>query len=280
MEERQKNLLANLELDIHELAYLVEALGEKPDRKLKDVVQRNILRIREQLDMLYNQIDPIVTDLPDEQAAVECSQTTGLSTSCVEVNEPAPALPEQEGVEEEITGVLPDEIPQEGLDRKLEEEAPADVSYGQELHNQPQEEENNPEQEELEEPENSSQDRTEFFKQGQEEEQQAPELPVSTLKEQIKAYWLQKYFTEEKRSGIPLKQLISLSDSFYFSRICFRGETQELFRLLDKIEKTAFPDEAMEDYIQSLTLEEGDEEQYQAAIELGARIYSWFRDKE
>ncbi|MCE8597538.1 hypothetical protein K0F38_22115 [Bacteroides fragilis] len=50
-------LLNDIELDIQELKYLMEAVSRKPDSALREVAKRNIVQMRGRLDILLEQLD-------------------------------------------------------------------------------------------------------------------------------------------------------------------------------------------------------------------------------
>lgn len=67
-------VLNDIELDIQELKYLIEAISAKPDSALRNVARRNILQMRDRLDVLLQVLN-------EEQTGIEVIQS-------VEVSEP------------------------------------------------------------------------------------------------------------------------------------------------------------------------------------------------
>ena len=52
-------VLVDLELDIQELKYLMEAFAREPNGALREVLRRNILRARNQLEQMLSELDSI-----------------------------------------------------------------------------------------------------------------------------------------------------------------------------------------------------------------------------
>lgn len=76
-------LLTNIELDIQELKYLMEAFEREPNGTLREVLKRNILQMRDRLDQMLTELDtvqkpveeeiiqPILTEEEVEEAVLE-----------------------------------------------------------------------------------------------------------------------------------------------------------------------------------------------------------------
>ncbi|WP_291582657.1 hypothetical protein [Bacteroides sp.] len=76
-------LLTNIELDIQELKYLMEAFEREPNGTLREVLKRNILQMRDRLDQMLTELDtvqkpveeeiiqPILTEKEVEEAVLE-----------------------------------------------------------------------------------------------------------------------------------------------------------------------------------------------------------------
>lgn len=52
-------LLTNIELDIQELKYLMEAFEREPNGTLREVLKRNILQMRDRLDQMLTELDTV-----------------------------------------------------------------------------------------------------------------------------------------------------------------------------------------------------------------------------
>lgn len=52
-------LLTNIELDIQELKYLMEAFEREPNGTLREVLKRNILQMRDRLDQVLTELDTV-----------------------------------------------------------------------------------------------------------------------------------------------------------------------------------------------------------------------------
>ena len=50
-------LLTNIELDIQELKYLMDAFSREPNAALREVLKRSILQMRARLDQLLLELD-------------------------------------------------------------------------------------------------------------------------------------------------------------------------------------------------------------------------------
>ena len=76
-------LLTNIELDIQELKYLMEAFERESNGTLREVLKRNILQMRDRLDQMLTELDtvqkpveeeiiqPILTEKEVEEAVLE-----------------------------------------------------------------------------------------------------------------------------------------------------------------------------------------------------------------
>lgn len=65
-------LLNDIELDIQELKYLIEAISAKSDSALRNVARRNILQMRNRLDVLLGLLE-------EEQTGIEITQPIEVS---------------------------------------------------------------------------------------------------------------------------------------------------------------------------------------------------------
>ena len=59
-------LLTNIELDIQELKYLMEAFEREPNGTLRDVLKRNILQMRDRLDQMLTELDTVQKPVEEE----------------------------------------------------------------------------------------------------------------------------------------------------------------------------------------------------------------------
>ncbi|MCD8165013.1 MAG: hypothetical protein LUE93_02070 [Bacteroides sp.] len=112
-----RSLLSDIELDIHELRFLLNAVTENPDLTLQNVAKRNILQMRERLDRLYEELDNLI---PIEEPAEDPIQETEVEDI---------SAPEEEIVcewKEEIPVILP-------VEEKTTEESPEVVTETPEI---------------------------------------------------------------------------------------------------------------------------------------------------
>ena len=110
-------LLNDIELDIQELKYLMEAVSRKPDSALREVAKRNIVQMRGRLDILLEQLDRgalpenelpdrIINPMPEPvSAAAEAAAAAEIVVGTPEKDEEpvivpeAPEMPESEQLE-------------------------------------------------------------------------------------------------------------------------------------------------------------------------------------
>ena len=59
-------LLTNIELDIQELKYLMEAFEREPNGTLREVLKRNILQMRDRLDQMLTELDTVQKPVEEE----------------------------------------------------------------------------------------------------------------------------------------------------------------------------------------------------------------------
>ena len=93
----KQSLLTDIELDVQELRYLIDALSKEHNGALCDIAKRNILQMRSRLDILYEE----------------------LSLS----SEPAPVIKPQEQVEDKKLQIVVEPVfPKENVIEKPKEE--------------------------------------------------------------------------------------------------------------------------------------------------------------
>ncbi|MFR8835611.1 hypothetical protein [Bacteroides nordii] len=59
-------LLTNIELDIQELKYLMEAFEREPNGTLREVLKRNVLQMRDRLDQMLTELDTVQKPVEEE----------------------------------------------------------------------------------------------------------------------------------------------------------------------------------------------------------------------
>lgn len=70
-------LLNDIELDIQELKYLMEAVSHKSNPALREVAKRNIMQMRDRLDVLLEQLDREVT--PESELSEAIAETVQMA---------------------------------------------------------------------------------------------------------------------------------------------------------------------------------------------------------
>lgn len=91
-----QTLLTDIELDIHELKCLMQAISGSSDPTLRIVARRNILQMRGRLDALLEQLDQAVPDapmaVPSSEDAPPASPAAVSPSASVPRPEPAPVI--------------------------------------------------------------------------------------------------------------------------------------------------------------------------------------------
>lgn len=79
-----QTLLTNIELDIQELKYLMEAFEREPNGTLREVLKRNILQMRVRLDQMLIELDIMQKPVEEEMVKSTLMETKVEETSFVE----------------------------------------------------------------------------------------------------------------------------------------------------------------------------------------------------
>ena len=85
-------LLTNIELDIQELKYLMDAFSREPNAALREVLKRNILQMRARLDQLLLELDAV--QKPFEEKIVPVQLEVRMPEKQVPVDVEEEVLPE------------------------------------------------------------------------------------------------------------------------------------------------------------------------------------------
>ena len=160
-------LLTNIELDIQELKYLMDAFSREPNAALREVLKRSILQMRARLDQLLLDLD--AAQIPLEERGQK---------------------PLEEGIQKPLG---------EGVQMSLTEQVqtPLDEKVQKPL----AETEQKPLEEKLQ------------------------KLSVSSA----------PILGERIRPAMDLRRSISLNDSFHFSRELFKGDNEQMNRVIEQI---------------------------------------------
>lgn len=68
----KQTLLADIELDVHELKYLMDSFSKEPTQTLSELLKRNILRTQERLEQLSQEVDAVHVEPLSYPKTEEC----------------------------------------------------------------------------------------------------------------------------------------------------------------------------------------------------------------
>lgn len=197
----KQKLLTDIELDVHELKFLMDTFSKEPTQTLSELLKRSILRMQDRLEQLSEEIEAVpVEDSPSPVAEVETE---------------VPIVEEQAPVIEEIEyPVIEEPTVEENETTLVEEDEPVIVQEPQIV----------AEEVVVEEP---------VIGEGVEENETEVELKddESLLIEEPKAAVL----GESIKMAAGLRHSISLNDSFRFSREIFGGDSELMNRVIEQI---------------------------------------------
>lgn len=184
-------LLTNIELDIQELKYLMDAFSREPNAALREVLKRSILQMRARLDQLLLDLD--AAQIPLEERGQK---------------------PLEEGIQKPLG---------EGVQQPLTEEAQQPLT---EKKQQPLEE-------------RVQMSLTEQVQTPLDEKVQKPlaETEQKPLEEKLQKLSVSSapILGERIRPAMDLRRSISLNDSFHFSRELFKGDNEQMNRVIEQI---------------------------------------------
>ena len=197
----KQKLLTDIELDVHELKFLMDTFSKEPTQTLSELLKRSILRMQDRLEQLSEEIEAVpVEDSPSAIAEVESEVPI--------VDEQAPVIEgiEYPGIEEKVV--------EENEATALGEDEPVIVQEPQAV----------VEETVIEEP---------VVEDEMEEKEVEDELEddESLLIEEPKAAVL----GESIKMAAGLRHSISLNDSFRFSREIFGGDPELMNRVIEQI---------------------------------------------
>lgn len=193
----KQKLLTDIELDVHELKYLMESFAKEPTQTLSELLKRSITRMQGRLDELLQEVDSVCESFPSSLAEEENKESENL-------------MAELESTVVEETMEEEEEFADSKEDESVVIEVPATVVVEEEG-----------EQEEEQEAEESL----------IVEEKIIVEESV-IIKEEAKPIVLGESI---KLSAGGLRHSISLNDSFRFSRELFGGDTDLMNRVIEQI---------------------------------------------
>ncbi|NUN80307.1 hypothetical protein HUV13_07530 [Bacteroides ovatus] len=207
----KQKLLTDIELDVHELKYLMDSFTKEPTPTLSELLKRSITRMQGRLDELQQEVDAVQVISPSavEETAEEEDEVAGSeedSPVIIQSLESVVVKEDEEGeaiVAEEKPVVIAAAAETAAEEAAAEEEAAA------------------AEEEEEEE-------------EGKKEEPAIVEEPVveTVVKEEEPK---SAVLGESLKLSAGLRHAISLNDSFRFSRELFGGNTDLMNRVIEQI---------------------------------------------
>ena len=209
----KQKLLTDIELDVHELKYLMDSFTKEPTPTLSELLKRSITRMQGRLDELQQEVDAVQVISPSavEETAEEEDEVAGSEEDSPVIIQSLESVVVKE--DEEGEAIVAEEKP-------VVIAAAAETAAAEE---EEEEEEAAAEEEEEEEEE-----------EGKKEESAIVEEPVveTVVKEEEPK---SAVLGESLKLSAGLRHAISLNDSFRFSRELFGGNTDLMNRVIEQI---------------------------------------------
>ena len=206
----KQKLLTDIELDVHELKYLMDSFTKEPTPTLSELLKRSITRMQGRLDELQQEVDAVQVTSPStvEETAEEEDEVAGSEEDSPVIIQSLESVVVKE--DEEGEAIVAEEKPVviAAAAETAAEEAEAAAAAAEE------------EEEEEEE--------------GKKEEPAIVEEPVveTVVKEEEPK---SAVLGESLKLSAGLRHAISLNDSFRFSRELFGGNTDLMNRVIEQI---------------------------------------------
>ena len=207
----KQKLLTDIELDVHELKYLMDSFTKEPTPTLSELLKRSITRMQGRLDELQQEVDAVQVISPSavEETAEEEDEVAGSEEDSPVIIQSLESVVVKE--DEEGEAIVAEEKPvviAAAAETAAEEAAEAAAA---------EEEEEEEEEEE-----------------GKKEEPVIVEEPVveTVVKEEDPK---SAVLGESLKLSAGLRHAISLNDSFRFSRELFGGNTDLMNRVIEQI---------------------------------------------
>ena len=206
----KQKLLTDIELDVHELKYLMESFSKEPTQTLSELLKRSIMRMQGRLDELSQEIDSVelssLSSLVVEETVVETNDITDPEeNTSVIIQSPEPVIVEED---EEDSSLIIEEESAILEEKSVIAENPV-IAEEPDVKEEPVVKE------------------APVIK----EEPVTEEEPVIIKKEEPKSVVL----GESIKLAAGLRHSISLNDSFRFSRELFKGDTDLMNRVVEQI---------------------------------------------
>ena len=200
----KQKLLTDIELDVHELKYLMDSFTKEPTPTLSELLKRSITRMQGRLDELQQEVDAVQVISPSavEETAEEEDEVAGSEEDSPVIIQSLESVVVKEDEEGEAI---------------VAEEKPVVIAAAAETAAAAEEEAEEEEEEE-----------------GKKEESAIVEEPVveTVVKEEEPK---SAVLGESLKLSAGLRHAISLNDSFRFSRELFGGNTDLMNRVIEQI---------------------------------------------
>ena len=208
----KQKLLTDIELDVHELKYLMDSFTKEPTPTLSELLKRSITRMQGRLDELQQEVDAVQVISPSavEETAEEEDEVAGSEEDSPVIIQSLESVVVKE--DEEGEAIVAEEKPVviAAAAETAAEEAAAAAAAAEEEEEEEEEEE------------------------GKKEEPAIVEEPVveTVVKEEEPK---SAVLGESLKLSAGLRHAISLNDSFRFSRELFGGDTDLMNRVIEQI---------------------------------------------
>ena len=215
----KQKLLTDIELDVHELKYLMDSFTKEPTPTLSELLKRSITRMQGRLDELQQEVDAVQVISPSavEETAEEEDEVAGSEEDSPVIIQSLESVVVKE--DEEGEAIVAEEKPvviaaaaETAAEEAAAEEAAAEEAAAEEAAAAAEEEE----------------------EEGKKEEPAIVEEPVveTVVKEEEPK---SAVLGESLKLSAGLRHAISLNDSFRFSRELFGGNTDLMNRVIEQI---------------------------------------------
>ena len=209
----KQKLLTDIELDVHELKYLMDSFTKEPTPTLSELLKRSITRMQGRLEELQQEVDAVQVISPSavEETAEEEDEVAGSEEDSPVIIQSLESVVVKEDEEGEAI---------------VAEEKPVVIAAAAETAAEEEEEEEAAAAAEEEEEEEEEE--------GKKEEPAIVEEPVveTVVKEEEPK---SAVLGESLKLSAGLRHAISLNDSFRFSRELFGGNTDLMNRVIEQI---------------------------------------------
>ena len=207
----KQKLLTDIELDVHELKYLMDSFTKEPTPTLSELLKRSITRMQGRLEELQQEVDAVQVISPSavEETAEEEDEVAGSEEDSPVIIQSLESVVVKEDEEGEAI---------------VAEEKPVVIAAAAET----------AAEEEEEEAEAAAEEEEEEEEEGKKEEPAIVEEPVveTVVKEEEPK---SAVLGESLKLSAGLRHAISLNDSFRFSRELFGGDTDLMNRVIEQI---------------------------------------------